>query len=128
VRPWEHGARKRRDNGTRGTVISEYVHQELNQEVNAIGGRYVLLKEVRLPFHGREVLYVVGGAIVDTSCCGVGGCAYALVPGFVVEWKYRRNEGGLAVSRGEPIHDQIIQGRVRRLIGRAETLQQIDFG
>ena len=63
---------------------------------------------------------MVGGAIVDTSCCGVGGCAYALVPGFVVDWKYRRNEGGLAVSRVEPIRDEVIQGRVRRLIGPAE--------
>jgi hypothetical protein len=109
-------------------VIGEYVHQELNQEVDAIGGRYILLKEVRLPFHGRDVLYVVGGAIADTSCCGVGGCAYALVPGFVVDWKYRRNQGGLAVSLVEPIRDGIIQGRVRRLIGRAEIVQQVDFG
>ena len=108
-------------------MVREYVHQELNQEVDAIGGRYVLLKEVRLAFHGCEVLYVVGGAIVDTSCCGVGGCAYALVPGFVVDWKYRRNEGGLAVSRVEPIRDEVIQGRVRRLIGRAETVPQVDF-
>jgi hypothetical protein len=112
---------------TRGTVVREYVHQELNQEVNAIGGRYVLLKEVRLPFHGREVLYVVGGASVDTSCCGVGGCAYALVAGFVVDWKYRRDEGDRAVSRVEPIDDEVIQRRVRWLIGQAEPVQQVDF-
>lgn len=71
---------------------------------------------------------MVGGAIVDTSCCGVGGCAYALVPGFVLDWKYRRNEGGLAVSRVEPIRDQAVEGRVRRLIGQAEMVQQVDFG
>jgi hypothetical protein len=109
-------------------VVREYVHQKLNQEVDAIGGRYILLKEVRLPFHGREVLYVVGGAIVDTSCCGVGGCAYVLVPGFVLDWKYKRNGGGQTVSRVEPIRDEIIQVRIRRLIGQAEAVHQVDFG
>lgn len=109
-------------------MVREYVHQELNQEVGAIGGRYILLKEVRVPFCGREVLYVVGGAIVDTSCCGVGGCAYVLVPGFVLDWKYRKNEGGQTVSRVEPIRDEVIQVRIRRLIGQAEAVHQIDFG
>ena len=41
----------------------EYIHHDLNREVTAIGGHYVLTKEVRLPFEGREALYVVGYAI-----------------------------------------------------------------
>ena len=59
----------------------EYIHHELNCEVTAIGGHYVLTKEVRLPFQGQEVLYVVGYAVVDNSCCGVGGMAYAVYRG-----------------------------------------------
>ena len=34
----------------------DYTHHELNEEVTAIGGHYVLTKEVRLPFQDREVL------------------------------------------------------------------------
>ena len=105
----------------------EYVHQELNQEITAIGGRYVLVKEARLPFGGREVLYLVGHGVVDTSCCGVGGCAYALVPGFILEWKYETNEGGLAVSRVEPMRDEATRKEVRRLIKERETVQQVKF-
>jgi hypothetical protein len=108
-------------------LVHEYVHQELNQEVTAIGGHYVLVKEARLPFRGREVLYLVGHAAFDTACCGSGGCAYALVPGFVVQWQYRTNEEGLAVSRVEPIAEGDVQRQVQRLIERRETIQHTRF-
>lgn len=105
----------------------EYIHQRLNQEITAIGGHYVLMKEVRLPLQGREVLYLVGYAVIDTSCCGIGGCAYALVPGFILDWRYKRNKDGLAVSQVEPIQDEAIQKEVRWLIESNETVQQVSF-
>jgi hypothetical protein len=105
----------------------EYIHQEMNQEVTAIGGHYVLVKEVRLPFHGRELLYLVGHAAFDTTCCGVGGCAYALVPGFILSWKSRMNHEGLAVSQVETINDNGVQEQVRRLIEEMEVVQKVRF-
>ena len=105
----------------------EYIHQGLNQEITAIGGHYVLVKEVRLPFHGREILYLVGHAAFDTTCCGAGGCAYALVSGFVASWHSSRNEDGLPVSRLEPINDTDTQNGIRRIIERLETVQQVIF-
>jgi len=105
----------------------EYVHPRLNRPVTAIGGHYVFVKEERLPFRGREVLYLVGHAVFDTSCCGVGGYGYALVPGFVVEWKGRTNEDGLPVSRVEPIHDEAIQREIEQLIRRREGVHQVRF-
>jgi hypothetical protein len=105
----------------------EYVHQELNQEITAIGGYYVLVKEVRLPFQGREVLYLVGHAAFDSTCCGAGGCAYALVPGFVVNWKGKTSQDGAAISLVEPIHDKGVQEKVRAVIAKAELVQQIRF-
>jgi len=111
----------------RGQMETEYVHQELNQEITAIGGYYVLVKEARLPFHGREVLYLVGHAAFDSTCCGVGGCAYALVPGFVLAWKSKTKEQGLAISQVEPIHDKGVQEQVRRLIEAKEIVQQVSF-
>ena len=108
-------------------MSQEYVHQALNQEVTAIGGYYLLVKEVRLPFHGQEVLYLVGYAAFDTTCCGTGGCAYALVPGFVLKWKSQRNADGLAVSRVEAIHDKDSQEQVQRLIEKRETVHQVIF-
>jgi hypothetical protein len=108
-------------------VLREHIHHELNREVAAIGGHYVLTNEVRLPFDGREVLYLVGYAVVDNSCCGVGGVAYALVPGYIVAWKNKANDDGLAVSLVEPIDDPTAQADIRRLIQEKEVVHQIRF-
>jgi hypothetical protein len=108
-------------------VVVEYTHQELDQEVTAIGGRYVMVKEVRLPFRGREVLYLVGHAAFDTACCGAGGCAYALVPGFIVHWKSRVNQDGLAVSQVKPIHDKGVQEQLWESIRAEETVHEVRF-
>jgi hypothetical protein len=116
-------------------LTNNYVHQELNQQVTAIGGHYVLVKEARLPFLGREVLYLVGHAAFDTTCCGTGGCAtastrggaYALVPGFIVSWKSGTNEDGLAVSAVQPVHQPDVQEQIRRLLERQERIHQVIF-
>ena len=104
-----------------------YVHPDLNQEITAIGGHYVLAKEARLPFHGREILYLVGHAVFDTSCCGPGGCAYALVPGLVQSWQSSRTEEGLAISQVEPVRESDTQNEIRSLIEQMETVQQVVF-
>ena len=108
-------------------MVQEYVHQSLNQEITAVGGHYALVKEAQLPFRGQEVLYLIGHALFDTACCGVGGCAYALVPGFLVRWKGKRNKDGLAVSQVEPIRDGVIRGEIQRLIEQRETVHQVRF-
>jgi hypothetical protein len=108
-------------------LIEEYAHQKLNQEVTAIGGTYILVKEVLLPFRGREVLCVVGHAAFDTTCCGPGGCGHAFVPGFLIHWKGKVNEDGLAVSDVEPVRDESVQAEIRRLIVGREAVHQVQF-
>ena len=98
------------------TEIYDFVHPELGREITAIGGHYVFNKEIRVSYDNREVLYFIGYAVVNTSCCGVGGCAYALVPGFVKDWKYKKNNDGLFVSQIEPIREITDQKEVRHRI------------
>jgi hypothetical protein len=107
--------------------LIDFVHPELNAEITAIGGYYVLTKEIRIPFQGQSLLYFIGHAVIDTSCCGVGGCGYALVPGFILQWKYKKTEGSHFVSRLKPIRDQRIQKDVKRLIEKEEIVHQIHF-
>jgi len=108
-------------------LIQEHVHQELDQEISAIGGHYVLVKEVRVPFQGRELFYLVGHAAFETTCCGAGGCAYALVPGFVLHWHNATNEDGRKLSQVEPIRAAAAQEKVKRLIGQSEMVHQVVF-
>jgi hypothetical protein len=73
------------------------------------------------------VLYLVGFATIDSSCCGVGGLAYAVVPGFVVRWHYRRSEDGRPVSAVEPIIDEPLRAEIGRLIQQLEMVSQVKF-
>jgi hypothetical protein len=108
--------------------LQDFIHPKLGQEITAIGGHYVFNNEHRLSVDGRDVLYLVGYAVVDTSCCGVGGCAYALVPGIIEDWKYQKNNDDVFISRIEPIRDVGKQQEIRRLIQKKEMVQQVTFG
>ena len=88
---------------------------------------YTLLKEVRLQYNDREVLYVVGHAEIDSSCCGAASFIYALVPGYIVSWQNDRNENDLPVSEVEPLSDKPTQNSLSSIIKEAERVHQIDF-
>ncbi len=107
-------------------MIREYKH-ELNKEVRSISGGYELEMEGKLEINGQEVLYIVGNAIVDSSCCGVGGCRYALVPGYVRQFKTRQDEQGLWISEVEPIIDMATRQEITRVLKEKEIVQQVQF-
>lgn len=105
----------------------DFTHPQLGQEVTAIGGHYVFGKEIRMPYHNREILYFVGYAVLDSTCCGVGGVAYVLVAGLIRQWKYKKNQDNVFVSKVEPIQDQSVQKEVRSLIQKKEMVFQVTF-
>jgi hypothetical protein len=105
----------------------DFIHPVLNKAVRSISGHYIVSQEKRMSYNGREVLYLIGCAVVDTSCCGPGGCSYALVPGYVKDWKYKTGSDDLCVSRVEPIRDANVQSEIRRVIMKKEPVQQVDF-
>ena len=105
----------------------DFTHPLLGKEVTAIGGHYVFGKEIRLPYHKREVLYFVGYAVLDSTCCGVGGVAYVLVAGFIRQWKYKQNQKGGFVSHIEPIGDPAAQKALRKAIQKKEMVHQVTF-
>ena len=108
-------------------ALKDFIHPVINEEVRTISGYYVLARENRFAFNGREVLYYIGCAIVDSSCCAPGGCAYALVPGYIRQWKYKLNPENLSVSQVEPIRDAGVQSEIRRLIMKKDAVQQVNF-
>ncbi len=106
----------------------KYTHLGLGQDIIAgIAGYYTPQKEVRLPYNGREVLYVVGQAAVEASCCGAAGWLYAIVPGYIVSWQGACNEQGQAVTEVEPVADPRDREAIRRLIQAAEPANLISF-
>ncbi|MFH1625859.1 MAG: hypothetical protein ABID54_12005 [Pseudomonadota bacterium] len=108
-------------------MIRKYSHEELNREVRSIAGYYVPLEEKKLTYKGREVLYVIGQAAIDNSCCGTGGCRYALIPGYLVEWKNATDDAGNPVSEVETVADEDSKTELARILNEKEAITQIDF-
>jgi len=104
-----------------------YTHLELNNEIECIAGFYTPLKEVRLKYNNREVLYVIGQAVIESSCCGSGSWGYALVPGYILNWQNKTNEAGLPVSEVEPVSDEVSRNNIREIIKETEPVSQIEF-
>jgi hypothetical protein len=104
-----------------------FIHQPLNTEITSIGGHYLLIKEVRLPFDGRDVLYVSGCAVTDTSCCGASGCAFADVPGYILAWKENKDPDGFYISSVEYVTDIATQNSIREIIKKNDGVIQVNF-
>ncbi len=107
--------------------MREYTHHPLGEEIRSISGGYLVQEEKRIPFRDREVLVATGFMSVDSSCCGTGGCGFALVPGYVVRWKAAKNEKGEPMTEVEPIRDEEAKEALRKMIVESEKVQQVNF-
>ena len=104
-----------------------HVHPDMHEPVVSIGGHYELTGEHELTVGRRRVLYATGVAILDTSCCGVTGCAYAVVAGYRAEGDAVPDAGGHRRSHVERIRDPAEQAAVRAAIEACETVTQVVF-
>ncbi len=104
----------------------DYSH-ELGQEVRSISGGYELDREGTLEIDGRTIVYAVGNAVLDSSCCGFWGCRFAVVPGIVLRWKHKQNQQGIAVSEVDPIADDQLTKRITELLKQTEGVTQVQF-
>lgn len=107
-------------------MIVGYRHENLNREYKTISGHYAVKDEVCLPFKRGVVLYQVGYAEIDTSCCGTGTIMYALVIGFVKKWRDLKEDGS-AVSRVELIRDKNLRAEIEDMIRQQEIVNQVNF-
>lgn len=57
-----------------------YRHDE-QARTELVNGQYELGAAMRTIIDGHEILYSLGSALLDNSCCGNFGCAYAMVIG-----------------------------------------------
>ncbi|MCD6561573.1 MAG: hypothetical protein J7L16_07445 [Deltaproteobacteria bacterium] len=106
----------------------EYIHQTTNPdtEIQAISGFYTVEKEWKLEYKDDIVLCIIGMGKIETSCCGMGGCRYALVPGYIRNWK-KRNESGRQISEVEPVVDENSKKEITKILKRKELVTQINF-
>lgn len=108
--------------------MAEHVHQPLEEEIRSIAGYYMVLEEGVLKYKGREVLYLVEMAAIDTSCCGRGGMGFIMVPGYINALRSRRREDGLWVSDVDRVEDEDDRREItRQLLAMHPGFQQVNF-
>ena len=110
-----------------GALMKTYIHKELDQEVRSISGEYRFISEERLPCRGKEALCLVGVGQVDNSCCGVTGCIFVRIPGYIVAWQNGLDDGGRPTTDVEPITDEREQEEITRLLQQTYPSAQVYF-
>jgi len=108
--------------------VAEHIHQEIGEEIRSVAGYYMVLEEGVLKYNGREVLYLVQAAEVDTSCCGPGGMGYLYVPGYIRSLKPRKNQTGLWVSEVDRVKEEGERRDIeKQLMRKHPGFQQVTF-
>ena len=78
-------------------------------------------------FDGREILYIIRDAVVDSSCCGTADFSSALVPGYVADKNSGTNRDGLTISDVEPISSRSTWQIIRKILQETENVSQVEF-
>ena len=112
---------------TERTVIIEYTHPELGEDIQGRAGYYTPMEELTLKYKGREVLYVLGMARLERPCCGAAtGWGYIQVPGFLVR-KHIRGQGSTSpVSQVEIIENEDDRTRIRQALMEKHKCTQVE--
>lgn len=108
--------------------MAEYVHVEVGEEIRSIAGYYKVLEEGVLEYKGREVLYLVKMAVVETSCCGPGGLGFISVPGYIVAPRARQDAQGAWITDVERISDETERKEIAGILKDGNPhFYQVDF-
>jgi hypothetical protein len=108
--------------------MGEYIHPELNKRVDFFGGGYSFIEEGKFAYQRKEVLFSVGIANLEASCCGTWGCGFIKVPGYVLSWKTPVDEQGQVLSEIERVEDQESQREIRKILEeKFPGFRQIEF-
>jgi len=107
-------------------MTKDYKHIEAGKEIRFISGFYEVEEEKRVKFKDGEVLVIIGHAIVDSACCGMGGCRYALVPGKIKKFRYKRDEDGKEWTEVEVLTDEE-KREIEKILKNSEVITQVIF-
>lgn len=92
-----------------------------------VNGSYAFGEVRHVVIDGHDILYRVGSASLDNSCCGNYGDAYALVIGELVESR-TTVDGEVASSLVRQISaDEAVADAIRKTLREREAVGSINF-
>jgi len=105
----------------------EYVHLPEGSDAHSGHGVKAHWDERTVRHAGRDVLYLLTDAVVDTVCCGDRVFHYATVLGYVKEWRTRTTDSGQAVSLIEAVTEAATQDEIETLLKQEDRGLQVTF-
>jgi hypothetical protein len=105
----------------------EYSHLELGTEVHNIAGYYVPLEEHVIPFEGKELIFLLGFACVQSSCCGVRSWNYLQEPGFLIKKHVKGGGETPLISEVDTIEDSDTRLRIAEILAAQYPGNDIDW-
>lgn len=105
----------------------QYVHLPEGSDGHAGHGVTAHWDERIVQHGGRDVLYLLTDAVVDTVCCGDRVFHYATVLGYVHEWRKGRTESGQDVSTVHAVTDEVARQEIEALVKAGDPELQVSF-
>ena len=111
------------------TATKQYTHMTPGKNIAfGIAGYYTPQQEIRLPYDGRDILYVTGQVIMEAACCNIADdWVYALVPGYIVDWQSDVNGQDEKITTVEPVRTDKEKADIRKIIQEKEGYIPVDF-
>ena len=106
---------------------SRYVPDEFGNEVAAPSGYYQPLEQGSIDYDGKRLLYTLGIACVEASCCGIGSWNYLRVEGYVVENDSSQNQSDAKDIEIETIEDDSEKTAISELLLDRHPGARIEF-
>jgi len=107
--------------------MKEHVHRGPGEESPVNPWSCTVVEEGRMACGGREFLYVVGDALIGSSCVGAGTLRYIQVPGFIGRWQFRLDDDGNPVSAVDPVMDEVDRAEITGELSRKYPGLQVCF-
>ena len=104
-----------------------YLPESFGSEIVAPSGYYQPIEEAVVDHDGRRLLYVLGSACIDASCCGIGSWQYARVEGYLVESDRPRGEDDRDRTEIDTIEDDSDRRAIIRLLLDKHPGVRIEF-
>lgn len=105
----------------------DYVHLPQGSDAQAGHGITARWDERTMKYHGREVLYLLTDAVVDTVCCGDRVFRYATVVGYVLEWRKSKTGSGLDISSVDADLDDAAREGIEAMLRADDPELQVSF-
>ncbi len=107
--------------------MTHYVHLPEGADQHNGHGVKAQWEERTIGHRGRDVLFLVTDAVIDTVCCGDRVFHYATVLGYVTDWKSSHTDSGQPISNVEPIIDETAQREIEDLLKSEDQDIQVTF-